>query len=583
MATRTRRWRRADLAQPPDDGNRDEVLDGKQRTSLAIVPRRTIVTRMLAVCALLPLGTAPAHAQRPAPGAPTLVFTGGKLFTADSTHPWAEALAVRGDRVLAVGTTAEVRRLAGRATREIALAGRVLIPGINDAHDHLGAVSVGVDIQTSASPTPDPSTTQVLDSVRAAAARTAAGTWIKVTVGPQVLAATAARRGSLDRVAAGHPVLLWTWWGHGAVLNTAALRALGISDSESDPVGGWYERDAAGRLTGRLDEYAEWGALRRLYSSGSEHVLVAGLRAYADSALRLGVTTVQDMAGFVNPTLTVRAFRDANLPIRVRFIRWSIPNASGRNETEWDTMQARVALRVVVSGRKWVLDATPIEQNALMRQPYAGRPGWYGRLNFPVDTMRAMLREALLPGAAQLHLHIVGDSTTMVVLDLMEALAPDSAWRAHRVRFEHGNGVTGPQIARARRLGVVIAQPRPGSAPLRSWQEAGIPVAYGSDLLRNPFYHLMRAVTGPAGAEQAISREAFVTMLTRGSAYAEFAEREKGTLAPGMLADFAVLSQDLFTVPAAALPATMSVLTVVGGKIVFDQLSHERSVGVRGR
>ena len=538
---------------------------------------------MLAVCALVPFGSALAGAQRPTSGAPTLVLTGGKVFTADSTHPWAEALAVRGDRVLAVGTTADVRRLAGRATREIALAGRVVIPGINDAHDHLGDVPIGLESRTSASPTPDPTTTQVLDSVRAVAMRAAAGTWIKVTIGPQVLADTAARRASLDRVAASHPVLLWTWWGHGAVLNTAGLRALGIADSASDPLGGWYERDSAGRLTGRLDEYAEWGPLRRLYSTGSERALVAELRAYADSAVRLGVTTVQDMAGFVNPTLTVRAFHDADLPIRVRLIRWSIPHALGRNEAEWDTVRARVGPRVVVSGRKWVLDGTPIEQNALMRRPYPGRPDWYGRLDFPVDTVRAMLREALRPGAAQLHLHIVGDSTAVVVLNLMEALAPDSAWRAHRVRFEHGNGVTGPQIARARRLGVVIAQPRPESAPLHSWEEAGIPVAYGSDMLRNPFYHLMLAVTKPVKTEQVISREAAVIMLTRGPAYAEFAEREKGTLAPGMLADFAVLSQDIFAVPVSALPATTSVLTVVGGRIVYDQLSHARAVGARGR
>ena len=542
-----------------------------------------LVTRILVILAFAPLGTALASAQGPTSGAPTLILTGGKVFTADSTHPWAEALAVRGDRVLAVGTTADVRRLAGRATREIALAGRVVIPGINDAHDHLGDVSVGVDVATSASPTPDPTTAQVLDSVRAVAARTPVRTWIKVTVGPQVLADTGARRASLDRVAAGHPVLLWTWWGHGAVLSTAGLRALGIAEAAFDPLGGWYERDASGRLTGRLDEYAEWGALRRLYSTGSERTLVAGLRAYADSALRLGVTTVQNMAGLVSPVITVRAFRDAALPIRVRLIRWSIPNASGRNEAEWDTLPTRVGPRVVVSGRKWVLDATPIEQNALMRQPYPGRSAWYGRLDFPVDTIRAMLRDALKPGAAQLHLHIVGDSTATVVLNLMEALAPDSAWHARRVRFEHGNGIVGSQIARAVRLGVVIAQPRAQSAPLRSWAEAGLPVAYGSDMLRNPFYHVMLAVTRPDTTGQAISRETAVTMLTRGAAYAEFAEREKGTLAPGMLADFAVLSQDVFTVPAAALPATTSVLTVVGGTIVHDQLSRARVARHRGR
>ncbi|HET7584951.1 MAG TPA: amidohydrolase [Gemmatimonadaceae bacterium] len=511
---------------------------------------------------------------------PDLILTGGKIFTADSTHPWAEAIAIRGERIVAVGTNADVHRLGQGATREIALHGRVVIPGINDAHDHLGDVPVGVDVRTSAEPTPDPGAVQVIDSIRAVAARVPAGTWIKVTIGLSVLSDTTVRRAVLDRVAAGRPVLLWTWWGHGAILNTAGLRALGIDESAADPLGGWYERDVSGRLTGAMYEYAEWSALRRLYSTGSERALVDGLRAYADSAILLGVTTVQDMAGLVTPTLTVRAFRDADLPMRVRLIRWSNPNASGRNEAEWDTVPARVSPWVVVSGRKWVLDATPIEENALMRRPYPGRPGWYGRLNFPLDTIRAMLRDALRPGAAQLALHIVGDSTGALVIDAMEALAPDSVWRPLRVRFEHGGGIAGAQIARARRLGIIISQPRPEGAPLRSWLEAGLTVAYGSDMLRNPYYHLMIAVTEPTAPDQAISREAAVTILTRGSAYAEFAEHEKGTLAPGMLADLAVLSQDVFTVPAAALPATTSVLTIVGGRIVHDQLSHTTSTGV---
>ncbi len=547
------------------------------------MPTRLFAALCAAMCVTPSLTGAQSSKRVPLSSSPDLVLTSGKVFTADSAHPWAEAIAIRRDRIIAVGTNAEIRRLAGKKTSEIALGGRVVIPGINDAHDHLGDVLVGVEVQTSAAPTPDPTTAQVLDSVRAVAARTPTGTWIRVTIGPHVLADTSARRAALDRAAGSHPMLLWTWWGHGAVLNTPGLRALGIADTAVDPLGGWYERDATGHLTGGMYEYAEWGALRRLYSMGSQPALVASLRAYADSAIRMGVTTVQDMAGNVDPAHTVRAFRDADLPIRVRLIRWSIPNAVGRNETEWDTVVARVAPRVVVSGRKWVLDATPIEQNALMRKPYRGRPGWYGRLDFPPDTVRAMLSEALNAGAPQLCLHIVGDSTAALVLNMMEDMAPDSVWRTRRVRFEHGNGITGQQIIRARRLGIVIAQPRLETAPLRSWLEAGLHVAYGSDMLRNPFYHMMLAVTRPAAPGQAISREAAVTMLTLGPAYAEFDENEKGTLAPGMLADIAVLSQDVFTVQPTALPATTSVLTIVGGRVVHDQFPRAMSAAVRGR
>ncbi len=532
-----------------------------------------------AACLLLAVA-APALAQRPA-AAPTTILTGGRVFTADSARPWAEAVAVRGDRVLAVGTTADVRRVAGRGAREIALGGRVVIPGINDAHDHLGDVPVGIEFRTSASPTPDPEPGQVLGALARLTARAPAGRWLRTTVGLRALDDATLRRDALDRVAPDNPVLLWTWWGHGALLNTAALRALGVADSAADPLGGWYERDRAGRLTGRLDEYAEWGALRRLYSSVPEDALVAGLRTFADSSLMMGVTTVQDMAGYETPGRTVSAFRAAGLPIRVRLIRWPIPDARGRNEAEWDTVDAHPAPRVRVSGRKWVIDGTPIERNALRRAAYAGPDGGHGRLDFPADTIRAILAGALRPGAAQLHLHIVGDSTAEVVLAQMRSLAPDSAWRARRVRFEHGGVATDSQLVRARRLGIVIAQPRAGSR-LRAWHDAGIPLAYGSDGLRNPFYNMMNMVTGEARPDQAISREAAMTALTRGAAYAEFSEREKGTLAPGMLADLAVLSQDVFAVAPPSLPETTSVLTMVGGEIVRDVLTGSGGAAAGG-
>ncbi|HET9004597.1 MAG TPA: amidohydrolase family protein [Gemmatimonadaceae bacterium] len=532
---------------------------------------RSLVAPSLALALLATPAAAQSAHRRP----PDLLLTGGKVFTADSAHPWAESVAIRGERIVAVGTTAELRRLAGHRTREIALGGRVVIPGINDAHDHIVDVIPGVAFHTSASPTPDDSFAVVRDSLRALVARVPRGTLLEANIGLPVLDDPAARRAAIDSIAPDHPVMLRAWWGHGMVVNTAALRSAGIGEDARDPLGGWFERDSAGLLTGRIDEYAEWGLYRRVFSRATRGSLVAGLRAFGDSSLAMGVTTVQNMAGNQSPAVTVGAFRAANLPMRVRLIRWSIPDSLGRNEREWDTVRTRVAPRVVVSGRKWVVDATPVERFALRRTPYPGRPGWYGRLDFPMDTVRAMLAGALRPGAAQLHLHVVGDSATLLVLDAMESLAPDSVWRAKRLRIEHGPGIDGPAIARARRLGIVIAQPRFESrAPLRSWLAAGIPVAYGSDGLRNPFLHMMWAVTKPARPGEAISREDAVTLFTHGSAFAERAEREKGMLAPGLLADLAVLSQDVFTVPVQALPGTTSVLTIVGGRVVRDVLTR---------
>ncbi|MDQ2667724.1 MAG: amidohydrolase [Gemmatimonadota bacterium] len=528
---------------------------------------------ILCLCFSLALSTSLAQAQGNTRVAPDLILTGGKVFTADSTRPWAEALAIRGERIMAVGSNDEIKALAGRGTREYPLGGRTVIPGINDAHDHVGDLPFGVEIRTSTAPTPDPSSAQILDSLRAVAARVPAGTWIHVTIGLKALDDSTLRRTALDNVAPRNPVLLWSWWGHGAILNSAALLRLHIPESAIDPLGGFYERDAAGRLTGRLDEYAEWGAMRRMYSTIPEKEAIAGLKAFADSSLRMGVTTVQDMAGFFDPAYTVRVFREARLPIRVRLIRWSIPNRTGRNESEWNGFAEHPAPRLTVSGRKWVLDGTPYERFALMTHPYAGSSSNFGRLDFPVDTIRAILADALKPGAAQLLLHVVGDSTPAVVLALMESLAPDSVWRAKRVRLEHARGIVGPLVGKAVRLGVVIAQPRPGS-PIRTWLAAGIPLAYGSDMLRNPFFNMMQAVSSrPGTTSETITREQAVSVYTRGAAYAEFMEREKGTLAPGMLADIAVLSQDIFTVAPAALPATTSVMTLVGGRVVRDVIS----------
>ena len=545
----------------------------------------------VAAAALLVLLPCAGQAQTTRP--PDLILAGGKVFTADPARPWAEAVAVRGDRIVAVGTTAEVVRLAGRSTRTIRLGGQVVVPGFNDAHDHIGGAEFGVRFETGAAPMPDPGPAVVLDSLAALARRTPPGSWLRTSVGLRILEDTAAHRAALDRAAPRHPVLLTAWTGHGAVVNSAGLRALGIPDDVPDPLGGWYERDSAGRLTGVMHEYAQWAALRRLYSEVDDQAVVASLRGYAAEAVRLGITSTQVMNGYLDPVKTVRVLRAARLPIRIRAIPYLMTGAAGRRVAEWAAVERRPAPLTVISGTKWVLDSTPIERNAFMRAPYADRPGWRGRFDLPPDTIRAILREALAT-REPLMLHVAGDSTPRLLFALMRELAPDSVWRPLRVRIEHGDWLAGDLLAVARRLGVVLVQnpthlaldpamlrQRFGGIPaefqqLRSVLAAGVPLAFGSDGPRSPFLNLMFAVTHPTHPGEALTREQAVAAYTRGSAYAEFAEREKGTLAPGMLADLAVLSQDIFTVPARALPATTSVLTLVGGAILHDELTSPR-------
>jgi predicted amidohydrolase YtcJ len=187
-----------------------------------------------------------------------------------------------------------------------------------------------------------------------------------------------------------------------------------------------------------------------------------------------------------------------------------------------------------------------------------------------VDTVRAVLREALA-NREQLMLHVGGDSALSLVLSMMQSLAPDSAWRPLRVRFEHGDGLVNDLQPAARRMGIIVVQNPThfGAQPLASIAAAGIPIAIGSDGARNPYLNIMLAVDRRDNPGEAITREAAVIAYTRGSAFAQFAEHQKGTLAPGMLADLAVLSQDIFIVPLESLPSTVSVLTMVGGRIVY--------------
>ena len=533
---------------------------------------------------------------------PTLILTDGKIFTADSTRPWAEAIAIRGERIVAIGTTAEVSALAGHSTQRIDLGGRVVVPGFNDSHVHMGCGGItGADVATGAGPTSDPPWQQVADSLAASVKRAVPGTWISAVISSSVLQDTGARRTALDRIAPQHPVLLSSWTGHGTIFNSAALRLLGINDTAADPLGGRFEREpSTHRLTGLAEEYAQFNAARERCSLAPESTHVRALQAHGQLLLRLGITSVQDMASHHDPALTLRIFKAAALPQRVRIIAWPGTTVGGRLVGGWD--DARAALRtrpdttgrVVVSGVKYVLDGTPVERLAVQRAAYTDRPGWFGRLNFPPDTIRVMLGEARARDQQPMF-HAVGDSTVAVVLTMMEQTGGAAIWRPRRVRIEHGDGLARDLRARARRLGVVVVQ-NPGHfalaglaerfgagvhadyQPVRSLLTEGIPLAFGSDGPLSPFVNILLATNDANNPKESLTREQAVVAYTRGSAYAEFAERQKGVLAAGMLADLAVLSQDIFSVQAGALPATTSVLTLVGGRIVYDDMRKSASL-----
>lgn len=510
-----------------------------------------------------------------------MILTGGRIWTGDHQagpdRPEATALAVQSGRIIAVGDDATIAALADADTQRIDLGGRRVVPGINDAHTHVGGGIQGTRLDL---PFPEPTFEQIVDALRA---QTASGDgWITGDIGGAAFADPRLRRARLDALHPTRPVSLGSWTGHGAVINSAAQRALSI-DPQAPIAGGWYGRDATGAFDGRLFEYARWRATR-LRSRGDDDATVNAIRDYTQQALALGITSIQNMPTGETPERFLAAWRQADAPLRLRLIRTSTP-ASLDEPVAGSGLPAHdpAMPRVVVSGTKWILDGTPIEQGAAMRQPYPGS-GQGGQLNFSRGEIETLLRETIARNDQAL-LHSSGDASAASVFDAMAAIAPTTDWPARRVRIEHGDGLSPDLLQRAAALGVVVVQNpshlmvadpavialtrERGMQPLSALLKHGIPLALGSDGPMHPWLNLMWASAPRTRPDEALDREQALRAYTSGSAFAEFAEAEKGRLAPGYLADFVVLSQDVLSVPAEALPATRSLLTVIDGAIAW--------------
>lgn len=529
-------------------------------------------TWLLAVCA---------YGQTPPAD---LVLLNGRIITSDPLRPTAEALAIRQDRILAVGSSQEIERLATPSTRKVDLQGRTVIPGFNDAHYHFSPAAPGRRLEFESM---DPSRADVATALARTVASAPAGEWIFGAVGPSVVLDATIDRAALDALSPRHPVLLGAYYGHGYIANSLALSRLGISEEQANPAGGHFERiGTSRRINGRFWEYAQWTPARWLASQASDESALAALRGMNAAAVRFGITSMQ-----VFSTLPIDRFaellRKADLDIRVRAIPFALTSATGRDVTEIGALATLPAsgARLTFGGIKWVLDGTPLERGAALRKDYADRSGWRGAMNFPRHEIDAMIREAT--GAnQQLLVHAVGDQTIEEVLAAMErSKIPVTTWPAKRLRIEHGDGFESDLVARARTLGVVVVQNpthfadpelfarRWGTSkqPLRSLLEAGVHVALGSDGALNPFLNIMFAVTHPTNPREALTRAQALQAYTSGAAFAEFSEQQKGSISVGKLADIAVLSQDPLAAPIATLPSLHSVLTIVGGRIVHEE------------
>jgi predicted amidohydrolase YtcJ len=516
--------------------------------------------------------------------APDIILTNGKIFTSNHKQLYAEAVAIKGNKIVSVGNNAAISKLASPSTKKINLEGKTVVPGFNDAHYHHNPYYSGYTI-----PFPEdgsePSWQQLKDSITTAVRLQPRGTFISATMGIDVGTDTSINRHVLDQLAPDHPLIIGAYWGHVTYFNTAAIKALGISETEPDIRGGMLGRfPGTNQLNGRAYEHA--GTWLQLKKPSNESLFLASLKDLGNQSAYFGVTSIQNMCTGASPQQFLAMLKKQPLPIRFRIISWGEIDRNGKLMIPGAGIKTTNQSTVTRTGTKWLLDGTPIERLAWYSTEYKDQPGWKGGLDFSKQDVRRILAE-LSQRKDQPMFHVVGDST--IDFMLQELGKSPNTWKNRRVRFEHGDGLLPASYAKAKNLGIIVVQnpshftivpvlnQRYGSMllqhaePVKSLLQAGIPVALGSDGPLNPFLNIMFACMHPFRPSEALTVEEAVIAYTKTSAYAEMQDN-KGMIAPGQLADLAVLSNDIFTMPLQQLPATHSVLTMVNGKIVFNQL-----------
>jgi predicted amidohydrolase YtcJ len=536
---------------------------------------------------------------------PDLVLLNGHIHTVDRARPRAEAVAVCGERIAAVGSSAEVRALVrpDGKTRIVDLDGRLVVPGFNDAHVHFidGAEEiVGVDLR------PAKDEQDFARRLAEHARRLPKGRWIlggywDHEAWPSKALPT---RRLIDAVVPDHPVFVQRLDGHMGVANSHAIALAGVTRETPVPDGGAIVRDASGEPAGVFKDNA-MGLITRAVPPPTDEEIRERARAALKHAASLGVTTIQDMTASEAELRAYRALHAAGeLTARIYSIRnYGSPVSGGQAPSTGDgdrTRSTRASDDWIRTGAiKLFADGSMGSGTAAFFEPYADDPTTKGLLiQEPPALERAML-DADAAGL-QLIVHAIGDRANALVLDIFEKLAKLRGHRDRRGRVEHAQVVRDADKARFKTLNVIAsiqpshciddmrwAEKRIGAArsaiayDFKSFVDAGAPIAFGTDWYvepLNPMLGLYAAVTRqfpdgtPPGGwfpEERIDLARAIEFYTLGSAYAEFAEDRKGTIAAGKLADLVVLSKDLFAIPPKEILTTKPVMTIVGGRIVY--------------
>lgn len=527
-----------------------------------------------------------------------LVLLNGKIWTGNPQHPLAQAIAVRGDRILAVGSVEQIRSLVDRHTEVIDLQGKLALPGFIDNHTHFmsgGFQLLTVSLRDAATEK------EFARRLGEQAASLPPGRWI--TGGEwdheNWPGAPLPRKEWIDPVTKSNPVFVTRLDGHMGLANSVALRLAGITKRTKDPPGGTIVRDpATGEPTGVLKD-AAMDLVLRVIPPPSEQEQDQALRAAMREAARVGVTSIHDITSWADWQVYRRFHRRGELTVRI-YARTPIAS--------WQRQRDEVAKHGVgdhwlrLGGLKGFADGSLGSTTALFFEPYLDAPHTSGLWHEDMLPPARMKRRVAAADKAGLpvSIHAIGDRANKVLLDLFEQVARENGSRDRRFRIEHAQHLRPEDIPRFAQLGVIPsmqpyhaiddgrwAEKRIGhqrcktTYAFRSLLDAGARLSFGSDWNVAPLSPLLgidaavtrRTIDGknPHGwiPEQKITVEEAVRAYTINNAYAEFAEQEKGTLEPGKLADIVVLSQDIFMVEPHHIVTTQVVYTIVGGRVVW--------------
>ena len=531
-------------------------------------------------------------------GPVTLAVVNARVWTGDSRRPWADAVAVRGDRIAAVGSSAEVKKMAGADTRVIDGGGRMMVtPGFIDSHIHFLTGGYGLSsVQLRDARTPAEFTARI----KAYAQTLPPGAWI--TEGNwdhEQWGGELPRRAWIDSVTPNNPVWINRLDGHMSLANSLALQKAGVTRETREVEGGTIVRDERGEPTGVLKDNA-MGLVDRAVLDPTLEQQTRALDAAMRYVAEQGVTSVHNMGSWGELAAFERAHQAGQLRTRIYA---AVPLST------WARLRDTIAARGGSRGDAWLrigalkgfVDGSLGSHTAAFFEPFTDAPNDRGLLVTAPDELYAWTSGADKAGL-QVLVHAIGDRAINLQLGIFERVAKEDGPRDRRFRIEHAQHIAPADIPRFGSIGV-IASMQPYHAiddgrwaekvigperikttyAFRSLLDAGARLAFGSDWFvapPTPLDGIYAAVTRrtlddkrPGGwvPEQKITVDEALRAYTMSAAYASFEEREKGSLERGKLADLVVIDRDLTRVPPETIRDARVVMTIVGGRVVYER------------